>query len=72
MKVVSVVGALPKFIKAAAVSRRLRKRSEVRRVLVHTGQHYDHNMSPIFFQELAVPAPDYNIGIGSQPHRAQK
>ena len=72
MKVVSVIGARPQFIKAAAVSRRRRERSDVREVLVHTGQHYDDNMSPIFFQELAIPTPDYNLGIGSQPHGAQK
>ncbi len=71
MKVVSVIGTRPQFIKAAAVSRRLRERSDVREVLIHTGQHYDDNMSPIFFRELAMPAPDYNLGIGSQPHGAQ-
>ncbi len=71
MKVVSVIGTRPQFVKAAAVSRRLRERSDVREVLTHTGQHYDDNMSPIFFRELAMPAPDYNLGIGSQPHGAQ-
>lgn len=71
MKVLSVVGARPQFIKAGAVSRLLRKRPEIREVLVHTGQHYDANMSSIFFQELAIPEPDYNLGVGSHSHGAQ-
>ena len=71
MKVVPV-GVRPQFFKATAVSRRLRERSHVREVLIHTGQHYDDKMSPIFFPELAMPAPDYYLGIGSERQRAQK
>jgi UDP-GlcNAc3NAcA epimerase len=69
MKVVTIVGARPQFIKAAAISRVLRvTHSEV---IVHTGQHYDSNMSEIFFEELGIPSPDYNLGIGSGTHAAQ-
>lgn len=71
MKIVTIVGARPQFIKAAAVSRVLRKTQGVREVLVHTGQHYDANMSEVFFEELEIPRPDYNLGIGSATHGAQ-
>lgn len=69
MKIVTIVGARPQFIKAAAVSRKLRQKHT--EILVHTGQHYDGNMSDIFFDELGIPAPDYNLGIGSGLHGAQ-
>ena len=69
MKVVSVVGARPQFIKAAAVSRVLRAAHE--EILIHTGQHYDYEMSGIFFDGLDLPQPDVNLGIGSGSHGAQ-
>jgi UDP-GlcNAc3NAcA epimerase len=69
MYVLSVVGARPQFVKAAAVSAVLRRRH--RETLVHTGQHYDDAMSGVFFRELAVPPPEVNLGIGSGPHGAQ-
>ena len=69
MKIVTIVGARPQFIKAAAVSRVLRR--QIREVLVHTGQHYDGNMSQVFFEELEIPPPDFNLGIGSGEHGAQ-
>lgn len=68
-KVVSVVGARPQFVKAAVVSRHLH--GAAREVLVHTGQHYDANMSDVFFSELEIPAPDYHLGVGSAPHGEQ-
>ncbi|MCC5635738.1 UDP-N-acetylglucosamine 2-epimerase (non-hydrolyzing) [Nostoc sp. CHAB 5844] len=71
MKIVTIVGARPQFIKAAAVSRKLQSHAAIQEVLVHTGQHYDENMSDVFFQELEIPAPNYHLGIGSSNHGAQ-
>ncbi len=69
MKVASVVGARPQFIKAAPVSAVLRRRHQ--EVLIHTGQHYDEDMSAAFFRSLRLPEPDYNLGIGSGGHGEQ-
>jgi UDP-GlcNAc3NAcA epimerase len=69
MKVVTVVGARPQFIKSAAVSRLLRDKNT--EIMIHTGQHYDENMSDVFFQELDIPVPDYNLGVGSGSHGVQ-
>jgi len=69
MKILTVVGARPQFVKAAPVSRILRKDHD--EVLVHTGQHYDEQMSEVFFRELEIPAPEYNLGVGSAGHSAQ-
>ena len=66
MKIVTVVGARPQFIKAAVVSHVLRKKHQ--EVLVHTGQHFDYNMSEQFFTELDIPDPDYNLGISGGTH----
>lgn len=69
MKVVTIIGARPQFIKCAPVSRELRQFA--REVLVHTGQHYDDSMSGVFFRELGLPEPDYYLGVGSGPHGRQ-
>ncbi len=68
MKIVSIVGARPQFIKAAVVSRALRAHPDIREVLLHTGQHYDDNMSLVFFEELEIPRPAYNLGFGGGTH----
>ncbi len=69
MNIVSVVGARPQFIKAAAISRPLRQRHH--ETLVHTGQHYDYQMSGVFFDGLQIPGPEVNLGVGSGPHGRQ-
>lgn len=67
-RIVTVVGARPQFIKAAPVSRALATHPEVEEILVHTGQHYDAGMSEIFFEELDIPRPRHNLGVGGGPH----
>jgi UDP-GlcNAc3NAcA epimerase len=69
-KIVTIVGARPQFIKAAAISRVLRQQSDLADVLVHTGQHYDENMSRVFFDELDIPEPQYNLEISGGSHGA--
>jgi UDP-GlcNAc3NAcA epimerase len=71
MKIATIVGARPQFIKAAVVSRAFQITKELDEVMIHTGQHYDENMSEVFFQELDMARPRYNLGIGSGPHGFQ-
>lgn len=67
-KIVTVLGARPQFIKAAMVSRELKSYESIQEIIVHTGQHYDNNMSDVFFQEMDIPAPGYNLGIAGGGH----
>lgn len=69
MKIITVLGARPQFIKAAPVSRALREKHQ--EIIIHTGQHYDANMSDIFFEELNIPKPDYFLAVGSGNHGKQ-
>ncbi len=73
MKVITIVGARPQFIKAAAISRAIREgfRNTIEEIIIHTGQHYDNNMSDVFFNDLGIPAPQYHLGIGSLTHSQQ-
>src|SRR2546425_12847351 len=78
MKLLTVVGARPQFIKAAVLSRALtafnarrHRDRQIQEVMVHTGQHYDDNMSAVFFQELNIPEPAHHLGVGSGPHGQQ-
>lgn len=69
-KILTIIGARPQFIKAAAVSRAISRREGLCEVIVHTGQHFDHNMSRVFFEQMQIPEPKYNLGIHSLSHGA--
>lgn len=70
MKIVTIVGARPQFIKAAALSRELKKYKHIQEIIVHTGQHFDSNMSDIFFEQMDIPVPNYNLDINGLGHGA--
>jgi len=73
MKILTIIGARPQIIKAAAISREISKNHSdtIIEIIVHTGQHYDNNMSNVFFEELSIPRPNYNLNVGSSSHGAQ-
>ena len=73
MKIVTIIGARPQIIKAAALSRAIKNHyaDRIQEIIVHTGQHYDENMSQVFFDELDIPRPDYNLHVGSASHGVQ-
>src|SRR5258708_15306296 len=71
MHILHVVGARPNFMKVAPVLAALQRRNSSRQTLVHTGQHYDFNMSDVFFQQLRMPSPDINLAVGSGSHTRQ-
>jgi UDP-N-acetylglucosamine 2-epimerase len=78
MRIVTIVGARPQFIKAATISRAIQcfnqvhhSKKKIQEILVHTGQHYDYLMDKVFFEELKIPKPDYHLGVGSGSHARQ-
>src|SRR5579859_8238957 len=72
MTILSIVGARPQFIKLAMICHALREfRPAIKHVIVHTGQHYDSEMSDVFFRELNIPEPDFHLGVGSGSHGEQ-
>lgn len=73
IKILTVIGARPQIIKAAAISRAVKNHfaGQIEEKILHTGQHYDANMSQVFFDELGIPQPDYNLGVGSGSHGVQ-
>ena len=70
MKILTIIGARPQFVKAAAVSREIASRPELQEIIVHTGQHFDANMSDIFFEEMHIPKPNYFLNVNSLSHGA--
>src|SRR6266705_6699827 len=71
MKILNVVGARPNFMKIAPIVEEMKKASDLKGVLIHTGQHYDEGMSDVFFRDLGIPVPDVHLGVGSGTHAEQ-
>ena len=70
MKIITILGARPQFIKAGALSRELLKHTEINEIIVHTGQHFDKNMSDVFFEQMSIPKPKYNLAVNNMGHGA--
>ena len=70
MKIITIIGARPQFVKAAALSREFAKHDSIEEIIVHTGQHFDANMSEVFFEEMEIPKPKFNLAINSLTHGA--
>ena len=70
MKIVTVIGARPQFIKAPMVSKQFSMHGRINEVIIHTGQHFDSNISKIFFKEMQIPQPSFNLGIKNLSHGA--
>jgi UDP-GlcNAc3NAcA epimerase len=70
VKIVTIIGARPQFIKAAAVSREIARHADIQEIIIHTGQHFDDNMSEVFFREMGIPRPDYHLEVNSLGHGA--
>ena len=70
IKILTVIGARPQFVKAATISRYIQSVNNIKEIIVHTGQHFDKNMSDIFFEEMSIPKPDYNLKVSSLSHGA--
>lgn len=70
MKIVTILGARPQFIKASSLSRKIAKYTNIEDVIIHNGQHFDENMSNVFFEEMEIPKPKYNLEINSLSHGA--
>ena len=71
MKLVHIAGNRPQFIKLSPILKATERYKEIENIILHTGQHYDYNMSRVFFDELEIPEPDYNLEVGSGTHGAQ-
>jgi UDP-GlcNAc3NAcA epimerase len=68
IKIITILGARPQLIKASIFSNLIKKNSKIKEIIIHTGQHYDYEMSDIFFKELNIPKPKYNLNIKSKYH----
>src|SRR5210317_1699643 len=73
LKILTIIGARPQIIKAAAISRAIKAdyQDRIHEIILHTGQHYDENMSQVFFDEMGIPSADYNLNVGSGSHGKQ-